>query len=979
MHSTKPEHRSGLKPYLSPLNVWALSFGCAVGWGAFVMPGSTFLPIGGPLGMAVGMGIGACIMLIIGCNYHYMMNRCPDAGGTYTYAKRVFGYDHGFLSAWFLLLVYVAITWANATAIPLICRHLLGDVFQVGLHYQVAGFDVYLGEVLLALSSLWLTGFVCIRGRHLAARIQTIMALLLIGGVLACFCAVLATLGSDILFITPSFPPNTNPIAAVIGIVVLAPWAFAGFESISHGTEEFRFSPKKSLALMLAALIAGAIVYTALSLLAASALPAGYRHWPGYIQNLSNMPGLAGLPTFYATDSILGQHGLWILACSVAAAVITGLIGNTLAMSRLVYAMARDNLLPDRFLRLNDAYSPRNIFLFFLLISLPIPFFGRTAISWIVDVNTIGATIAYAYTSATAFMAARKDGNRAVQATGAIGCVISLLFFIYFMVPGIASISTMATEAYLILIVWSILGFVFFHYIFQRDTGHRFGRSTVTWIALLFMIFFTSMLWFRQTTQETTESTLGNLGSYYREKLHEHGVAFNRGEIADTKAHFQEQIELINTSMTEHNIVQMTLIIITLFIMFSIYNVMMRRGMNMERQKAEAEQSNKAKSIFFFNMSHDIRTPMNAIVGYAALMKKDESLSDSAKDYLRKIEASSDHLLALINDILEMSRIENGKMELEIGPADLVKALEDVRDLFAPQMEAKHIAYAVDTRHVADRTALCDAKRLNRVLLNLVSNAYKFTPQGGKVSVTLQQTGTADGKASYEIRVKDTGMGMTPEFAAKIFEAYTRDRTADNIQGTGLGMAITKSIIDLMNGSIEVHTAQGKGSEFIVRLDFPIAPDASAGESLPSAGVEDTAAVDFSKVKLLLVEDLEVNREIAMLILGEFGFHVETAENGKVAVEKIAASHHGEYQLILMDVQMPIMNGYDAAKAIRALPDPQLASIPIVAMTANAFAEDVENATAAGMNGHIAKPLDIAKMMETLTEVLRESGRETQT
>ncbi|MBR6343898.1 MAG: response regulator, partial [Selenomonadaceae bacterium] len=189
----------------------------------------------------------------------------------------------------------------------------------------------------------------------------------------------------------------------------------------------------------------------------------------------------------------------------------------------------------------------------------------------------------------------------------------------------------------------------------------------------------------------------------------------------------------------------------------------------------------------------------------------------------------------------------------------------------------------------------------------------------------------------------------------------------------------TKSIIDLMKGSIEVHSAQGKGSEFIVRLDFPIAPDASAGESLPSAGAEDTAAIDFSKVKLLLVEDLEVNREIAMLILGEFGFRVETAENGKVAVEKIAASQPGEYRLILMDVQMPIMNSYDAAKAIRALPDPQLASIPIVAMTANAFAEDVENAKAAGMNGHIAKPLDIAKMMETLTEVLRESGRETQT
>ncbi len=972
MHSTEPEQRSGLRPYLSPLNVWALSFGCAVGWGAFVMPGSTFLPIGGPLGTAIGMGIGVGIMLIIGLNYHYMMNRCPDAGGTYTYAKRVFGHDHGFLSAWFLVLVYIAIIWANATAIPLICRNLLGNVFQVGLHYQVAGFDVYLGETLLALASIWLAGMVCIRGGRLAARIQTVMALLLLGGVLVCFCGALTAQGSEMLFIEPPFPPREDSLTAIFGIVVLAPWAFAGFESISHGAEEFRFSAKKSLALMLAALVAGAVVYTALSLLAASALPAGYRHWPAYVQNLGNMPGLAGLPTFHAVDSILGQHGFWLLACSVAAAVITGLVGNTLAVSRLIYAMARDNLLPHRFRRLDASDSPRNIILFLMLISLPIPFFGRTAISWIIDVNTIGATIAYAYTSATAFTAARRDGNRAVQATGAIGCLVSLLLCFYFMVPGIASISTMATESYLILIVWGILGFVFFHYIFHRDTEHRFGQSTVTWIALLFLIFFTSMLWFHQTTRETTELTLDNLNSYYREKLHEHGVTFNRGEIADTKSYFQEQTRLVNASMTDHNIVQMTLIIITLFIMFSIYNAMMRRERYMERQKAEAEQSSKAKSTFFFNMSHDIRTPMNAIVGYAALMKKDDSLSDSAKDYLRKIEASSDHLLALINDILEMSRIENGKMELEIGPADLVKSLEDVRDLFATQMETKRIAYTVDTRQVSDRTALCDAKRLNRVLLNLVSNAYKFTPEGGKISVTLRQTDAADGNASYEIRVKDTGMGMTPEFAAKVFDAYTRDRTAGNIQGTGLGMSITKSIIDLMHGTIEVQTAQGKGTEFIVRLTFPIAQDAPEEKSLPDA--EDAAAMDFSNIKLLLVEDLDVNREIATLILSEFGFRVETAENGKIAVDKIAASQPGEYQLILMDVQMPVMNGYDATRAIRALPDPQLSSIPIVAMTANAFAEDVQNAKAAGMTDHIAKPLDVTKMMETLTEVLHESG-----
>ena len=251
-----------------------------------------------------------------------------------------------------------------------------------------------------------------------------------------------------------------------------------------------------------------------------------------------------------------------------------------------------------------------------------------------------------------------------------------------------------------------------------------------------------------------------------------------------------------------------------------------------------------------------------------------------------------------------------------------------------------------------NKIVMCDTPRLNRVLLNLISNAFKFTPVGGSVTVTLTQTGGNDEKGSYELRVKDTGMGMTPEFAKKVFAAYERDRTVSNIQGTGLGMSITKSIVELMGGSIDVETELGKGTEFIVRVDFPIVDEPEEEE------IEDTTTareLDFSKLKLLLVEDNEVNREIASLILTEFGFGLDTAENGAV----------------LMDVQMPIMNGYEATKKIRALKNPKLAQIPIIAMTANAFTEDIQAAKDAGMNSHIAKPLDIPKMIETLTEVLK--------
>ena len=583
--------------------------------------------------------------------------------------------------------------------------------------------------------------------------------------------------------------------------------------------------------------------------------------------------------------------------------------------------------------------------------------------------NTIGATIDYTYTSIVALIVARKLGLGLPQVTGVVGCVVSLIFFVYFMVPNAWTVSAMTTESYLILILWSILGFAFFRYIFQRDTEfRRFGQSTISWIALLFLIFFTSMLWVREATSDSAKAVLSNLSEYYTEELNEHGVPPTEIEKEDSQYYLQNQMEHVSDSLTRHNFMQMGLIMIALFIMFNIYNLMMKREKIMEVQKVQAERSNKAKSTFLSNMSHDIRTPMNAIIGYTNLIKKEDDLSPTTRDYLDKIEASSGHLLELINDILDMSRIESGKMELDPQKSNLVKAVNEVRDLFVTQMETKGLKFVVNVDRVMNKIVMCDTPRLNRVLLNLISNAFKFTPEGGSVTVTLEQVGGNETTGSYELRVKDTGMGMTPEFAAKVFAAYERDRTVSNIQGTGLGMSITKSIVELMGGTIDVETELGKGTEFIVRVNFPIVDEA---DDVPDESTVDTKReIDFSKVKLLLVEDNEVNREIASLILTEFGFGLDTAENGKIAVEKISASKPGDFDAVLMDVQMPVMNGYEATKKIRELPDKKLAQIPIIAMTANAFTEDIQAAKDAGMNSHIAKPLDIQKMIETLTEVL---------
>ena len=384
-----------------------------------------------------------------------------------------------------------------------------------------------------------------------------------------------------------------------------------------------------------------------------------------------------------------------------------------------------------------------------------------------------------------------------------------------------------------------------------------------------------------------------------------------------------------------------------------------------------AELASEAKTTFLFNMSHDIRTPMNAIIGYTTLAEK-ESEPGVVKDYLKKIASSSQHLLALINDVLEMSRIESGKMELEPVKINLQDMLKEVRDMFQTQMDVKNIAYTVDASQVQHPYVLCDKNRLNRVLLNLLSNAYKFTPSGGTVSVSLREADSApEGYGSYELRVTDSGIGMSREFAETVFEAFTREKTStvSGIQGTGLGMAITKSIVDLMGGSIDVQTAPNQGTTFLIRLCFPL-QNGEEIEAFQSDRTEVEHSANLSGTKVLLVEDNAINREIATLILEESGFVINTAENGKEAVEKIRDSGPGAFDVVLMDIQMPVMNGYEATKAIRALNDPVLRSVPIIAMTANAFAEDVKDAEEAGMNGHIAKPIDVANMIETLKKVL---------
>lgn len=524
----------------------------------------------------------------------------------------------------------------------------------------------------------------------------------------------------------------------------------------------------------------------------------------------------------------------------------------------------------------------------------------------------------------------------------------------------------------------------------------------------------------------------------------------------------------------------------------------------LEQALEQAQQANKAKTIFLNNMSHDIRTPMNAIIGFTALAATHLDNQELVRGYLSKIMSSSNHLLSLINDILDMSRIESGRLRMEETPNSLNDIMHELKTIVQADVRVKHLEFFIDTLDVVDEGIICDRLRLNQVLLNVISNAVKFTPPRGTVSVRVAQVpGAPAGFGAYEFRVKDTGIGMGADFIQHMFEPFERERTStvSGTQGTGLGMTITKKIVDMMHGSIRVESQEGKGTEFTVSLQFRLSNEPVRPEKMPELeglralvadddfntcvsltkmlqsvgmrpewttsgreavlraqlameqgdpfhayimdwlmpdmnGVEAVRRIrrlvgkespiivltaydwadiqeeaqeagvtsfcskplflselrsalfhssqnrapeeavwtedreSFTGKRLLLVEDNELNQEIAVTILEEAGFTVDTADDGSLAVEKVKASLETPYDLVLMDLQMPVLDGYGAARAIRALPEKELNTLPIVAMTANAFEEDKRKALEAGMNGHLGKPIEIDKLMETLKSIL---------
>lgn len=513
--SSSTGSKDELTPYLSPLAVWALSVGTAIGWGSLVVTSGSYLSQAGPAGSLLGLFVGFAMMAMMVSHYSFLARQYPGVGGLYNYVKHIFGYDRAFLVGWFMFLTYISIFWANATSIPLFARYFLQGALKVGYLYTVFSFEVYLGEALVTLLAIVLVAILCARSRKATANTMVVLVLLFCLGITVCFVVAMVGHGSSGMNMEPAFVHGKSALEQVVRIAFLSPWAFIGFETVTNSSAENRLKSSNSLfRVMFVAVVVTTALYMFVILLSVSAYPEGCTDWLDYITHLDQFEGIAGLPAFYAAHYYLGDTGVHILMASLVALVATSLIGNLRALSRLCYAAAQDGILSERFTRLNDKRVPSNAILLVVLVSLPIPFLGKTAVGWIVDTTTFGATILYGFAAMAVLKVARREGCKKDTVLGAICVPILIAFLGFLLLPELFSDYTIASETYALMIVWSILGLVFFNMIIRKDQARNFGKSIIVWAALLAFIVTLSLTWASRINKVKGDVIIDNIASY---------------------------------------------------------------------------------------------------------------------------------------------------------------------------------------------------------------------------------------------------------------------------------------------------------------------------------------------------------------------------------------------------------------------------------------------------------------------------------
>ena len=1383
------------RPGFTPLGIWAFSIGTSIGWGSFIVTCNSYLSKAGILGTTFGLLTGMAVILVITWNLQYMIQTAPDAGGIYTFEKKIGGKDLGFLAFWFVLLTYMAILWANITSVPLFARFFMGSTYQTGFHYSIFGYEVWFGEAVLSVAVVLLIGILCVFSRKLPNIAVTAAALIFSIGFTVC--AVIAVMRHDpALSYDPMYTDGSDAFAQIVRIAAISPWAFIGFENVAHFSEEYEFPVKKIRGILISSVVITTLLYLFVSMLSVSAYPPEYDTWLDYILDMGNLEGIKAVPAFYAANYYLGRTGVVVLMFALFGVILTSLIGNTLALSRLLYAAGREGEAPKRLSSLNGKGIPANAVYAIVAASVFIPFLGRTAIGWIVDVTTLGATLIYGLISHAVYLHAKESGRRAEQYTGMAGMLLMLCFILLLLIPGLLPFHAMETESYALFIVWSVLGLVYFRGLMRRDSSREYGQQRViVWIILLVLVMFASMMWVSRATENAANTAVDNIFEYHEthpdddsdETVREERVEFlqeqakniagtntlytivslglfilfismmmnnyrdtqkldkrlseaekeaeTAGRIAElnntisslldnipgmtlTKdaetgvylacnqafadyarrpgpndvightdaqlfdaetakrftdddrialsmdepyVYFEEETDengrtrqlqttklkyvdasgrlcllvlsrditdmiriqheeamtaedfekyrgagimyahiaqtlardykdmfYVNldteefieyrrddggalaemtrgwhffsdcraelsqsvytedrdaflkatdrrtlmkaleqkdtfamsfrqTGNTEPVYVSMKISIMEddrNFIVVGITDVdaEMRNAMTKSEALSEAltsaEEASKAKTSFLSSMSHEIRTPMNAIIGLDTLALQSDDLSDQTRDYLEKIGGSARHLLGLINDILDMSRIESGRLTLQKEVFSPAVMLEQINTMIMSQCRDKGLTYECRILNQIDRSYIGDDMKLKEILINLLSNAVKYTEAPGSITLTLERTAKYEEQSVLRFCIRDTGIGMDEEFIPKLFDAFSQenDSFSTGYNSTGLGMAITKKIVEMMNGSISVESEKGVGTEFTVTVTLRNCDQSGAGadreidphdlyvlvvdddtiaaehaeavleevgikadicrggedalrmmeiqhtkhrpynlvlmdwdmpemnggdtaaeirkrygnestiviltahswddiqEGARRAGIEnfltkplfaasvmdeferiarrsnmtlikDKARADMTGRRVLLAEDMEINAEIITDLLEMENIEVDHAENGKIASEMFEDSAEGTYAVILMDVRMPVMDGLEATAVIRAMDRDDAKRIPIIALTANAFDEDVQRSMQAGMNAHLTKPIEPDQLVKVMSELVYEAGQ----
>ena len=529
----------GLTPYMTPAGTWAFSIGTSIGWGSFVVTCSTYLASAGIAGTILGLAVGLLVILVITRNLQYMMCAYPDAGGIYSYCSKVNGHDYGFITAWFLFLTYSAILWANITSLPLFAKFFIGDVFRFGFSYRVFGYDVYAGNALLSIAAVVIVGILCEKNSKVAQTIMIAGAIIFTVGTSLLLIMCLVGHGSSSFSFAPAFVPEKGELNQIVRIAVISPWAFIGFENIAHFSEEIKYPLKKVRPILLSSVIITTALYMFITLLSVTAYPSRYATWLDYIHDLDNLSGFEAVPAFYAVDHYLHGNGIAIALIVLFAIILTSIIGNLTALSRLIYSLGRDGVIPSKMAELSDKGIPVKAFAVAVIPACFIPFLGRTAIGWIVDVTTLGATMIYGFMSYAVYRDAKKKNIKTEKMTGICGVVIMTLFVIMLLLPEIIDFNAMATETYFLFAAWSVLGLILFRWTMRRDRARQYGRSIIVWIVLLLLILFTSLVWVGENIRHTSAQVMTDISDHF-------GVRASR-EAAEFLAAQQERILRVNT------------------------------------------------------------------------------------------------------------------------------------------------------------------------------------------------------------------------------------------------------------------------------------------------------------------------------------------------------------------------------------------------------------------------------------------------